>query len=44
MDMRPIPEACLAPCANPGSVKRLDYGEKYALLYTPAAPPATSST
>ena len=38
MDMRPIPERCLAPCANPGSVKRLDYGEKFTLLYTPAAP------
>lgn len=38
MDMRPIPEAYLAPCANPGCVKRLNYGEKFVLLYTPAAP------
>ena len=36
--MRPIPESYLSPARQPGSVVRLDYGKKYALMYTPTAP------
>ena len=33
--MKAIPKTCLEPCANAGKVERLDYGGKFALLYTP---------
>ena len=36
--MKEIPREYLAPCAHPGKVDRLDYGEKFALAYTPAKP------
>ena len=36
--MKAIPESHLLPCATPGKIERLDYGNKYFLLYTPIAP------
>ena len=36
--MKQIPQEYLAACADAGRVERLDYGEKFALLYTPAKP------
>ncbi|MBR4711296.1 MAG: hypothetical protein IKP10_04635 [Clostridia bacterium] len=36
--MKPIPEAYRLPCETPGAVTRLDYRDKYVLLYTPARP------
>jgi len=38
LDMKQIPREYLAPCARPGRVERLDYGEKFVLAYTPAQP------
>ena len=38
MDMKRIPREYLEPCGNAGKVERLDYGDKYALLYAPAQP------
>ena len=33
--MRPIPEDYLLPSAQSGTIEKLDYGDKYALLYRP---------
>ena len=38
MDMKRIPREYLEPCDSAGKVERLDYGDKYALLYAPAQP------
>lgn len=34
----PIPESYLVPCPAAGTVTSLDYGDKFALLYTPVRP------
>ena len=36
--MLTIPSASLEKCSRPGTVEKLPYGEKFLLLYTPAAP------
>ena len=36
--MRPVPEDYLSPALPPGRVSTLHYGNKFALLYTPASP------
>ncbi len=36
--MKAIPASHLEPCATPGKIERIDYGNKYFLLYTPIAP------
>ena len=36
--MKPIPMEYLSACANAGTVEKLDYGEKFILLYTPTKP------
>ena len=36
--MKQIPQEYLVACAGAGRVERLDYGEKFSLLYTPAKP------
>ena len=36
--MNPIPSHYLTPCPAAGTIASLDYGDKFALLYTPAAP------
>ena len=36
--MLTIPSEYTTACSNPGTVTTLPYGEKYALLYTPAKP------
>lgn len=38
MDMKRIPGAYQTPCARPGTVEALPYGDKFALLYVPVRP------
>lgn len=36
--MKPIPMEYGSACAHAGTMERLDYGEKFLLLYTPTKP------